>query len=670
MAVSGNAMKPKGWIPGPSSSPSLGMRKREDVTFLVGTVTDIDVDRYTMEVETFGGYGPLKNIPITQPFAGTSSYVATMPEVGSTVILANQFNFCYPIAYIPNYVHGLDAKNVRIYPDGVNLPQPNEIFYKFPKLMPGYLALSSNEGVEAFFGEKFVLRHMMDEFVVDGRLDQMVATSLNNFMFSGGVWRNSGVVTRNFLKKSLTDEGQFANVEMFKDGTSRCRLRQSTGDSRLFTEYLVEVEDMTIDQAPRNEVNSAMPDDERKPVAVLAMGNLVGNDFGTDNYGKLLKVGLFNSANDDEGMMTFEPITGDDAVKYGMALSLYCPQFRNSETGSFIGMDKEGHYYQFVRSASAGGLGNGRSMSIVAQGSKKEIFGQEAKYGLSWDMVTNGGIRWSVGQCGERDGSPYANRSIDVRTKSAAFYMYGEGNDPDVYDFTDDTKLVEDLRKYKKIEKVEKDERHEVGGNRETIIRSSDMVQIEGMLRESVGGAFTLNVGQDMNIAVTSVFSEKVTKEKQETFGSRMTRITSGDSELEVKSLIGNIKETITKVGSKITKVTTGNIEEQIKFGYRKTEITTGDSSVAIKAGGYTVSTKSGNVSLSTKVGTFEAKSSVSASLVASLAGTVSVEGGSINLKSKEKLMGGIVTDKTHFDYITGAPLVGSKTVKAAGLPG
>jgi hypothetical protein len=173
-----------------------------------------------------------------------------------------------------------------------------------------------------------------------------------------------------------------------------------------------------------------------------------------------------------------------------------------------------------------------------------------------------------------------------------------------------------------------------------------------------------------MNIAVTSIFSEKVSKEKQETFGSRVTTITKGSSELEIKSVVGSIKETISKVGSKLTDVRTGQISEKITTGSRSLKIKTGDNKVSIVTGNHTVAIKSGNVSLTTKVGMFEAKSSVRSSLVAGLAGSTIIEGGSISLKSKEKVMGGVVTDKTHFDYITGAPLVGSKTVKAAGLPG
>lgn len=665
-----NNMKPKGWTPGPRLEPSLGQRKREDMTFLVGVVVSVDEDRYTMVVDLYGGYGQVNDIQITQPFAGSSSFIAAMPEIGTVVILANQYGFMYPLQYIPNYVHGLDSKNVRIYPDYINLPSPNEIFYRFPKLKKGWLAFGSKDGVEAVFSDRLILRHALDEFVVDGDRDQMLATSMNNFVFAGGVWRNAGVVTRNFLRRSNTDDGQYAVVEQYKDGSVRTRLRNSDNDNRVFTEYLIEVEDMVYDQSPRNEVNSLNANDDRNPAAVFALGNLVGNNHGLENYARALKVGIFNSPEDDEGELTFEPISGDD-LRYGMAVTLFAPNRRNPEKGSIIAMDKEGHYYQFVRATSGGGIGGGRSISLVAQGSKKEILGPEMKYGSAWDFIANGGVRWVIGEHNERDGNPYAHRSIDVRTSSGAFYMYG-GDSAAVMDFDDDSVELEpsDLRKYNKIEKVDGKERHEVEGDRETIVRSSEKLQIEGMRRESIAGAYSINVGQDMNIAVTSIFSEKVTKEKQETFGSRLTTVTSGDSELEVKSIIGNIRETISKIGFRTTDVRVGGITETIKAGSRSLKITSGNSKSAIKVGNHSISTKSGNVSVTTRVGTYKAKSSVKASMVASLAGTASIEGGSISLKSKERLMGGVVTDKTHFDYITGAPLVGSKSVKAAGLPG
>jgi len=665
-----NNFRPREWTPNQHLEPSLGIRKRNDLTFTVGVVKSVDEDRCAMTVEVFGGVGLLTDITITHPFAGTSSYIAAMPDEGSFVILANQDGWTYPIQYLPNYTHALDVTNVRIYPDYVTLPPPNEFFYKFPKLKKGSLAFSSKDGAEAFFGSNLVLKHGQDEMVLDGDLDHIVSTSMNNYVFSGGVWRNAGPVTRNFLKKSNTDDGQFAVVEPFKDGRVRTRLRNADGDDRLFSEYLIEVEDMVYDQSPRNEVNAMRGDDDRNPAAIFALGNLVGNNHGLSNYAKMLKVGVFNSPDDEEGELTFEPISGDD-LKYGMAVTLFAPNRRNPEKGSLLGIDKEGHFYQFVRATNGGGIGKGRSISLVAQGSKKEILGPDARYSNAWDLTARGGIRWLVGSHNERDTNPFAHRSIDIRTSSSVFYMYG-GTDPAVYDFDDESEELQtsDLRKYGKIEKVDGKERHEVDGDRETVVRSSDKLQIEGMRQERIGGAYTLHVGQDMNIAVTSVFSEKVSKQKQETYGSRLTTITKGDAELENKSPIGNIKETIVAVGVRSTQVRTGSITEKITAGSRRLTITTGDSKIAITTGNHVVSTRTGNVSLKTDVGTLVVKSSVKSSLVASLAGSAVVEGGSISLKSKERVMGGVVTDKTHFDYITGAPLVGSKTVKAAGLPG
>jgi len=664
----------EGWKPGPYTEPSIGIRKREDMTFLVGVVDEVDEDRYVMTVNFYGGIGKINNIPITHPFASAAGYVAGMPQKGTIVIVGNQYDFRYPLAYIPNYVHALDAKNVRIYPEDLVVPtESNELFFKFPKLKKGEVALGSAQGVEVFLGNRYVLNHMTDEFVMDGNLDMTSTTSLNNWLFAGGVWRNAGVVTRNYLKKSNTKDGHFANVEMLEEGASRCRLKLAPEDTRMFSEYLIEVEDMTIEDAPRNEINSVRGDYDRQPVAVFAMGNFVGNNPNSDNYAKMLRAGLFSAPEDHEGQLTLEPLTGEDAENYGMSLVLFCPNRRNPESGSFIGIDKEGHYYQYVPAATGGGLGQGRSISIVAKGSKKEILGAEEKYGTSWDLYMDGGMRWVVGTHGEKDGSPYSNRSIDVRAKSSAFYMYG-GTDDTVKDFNDSKKTLEtsDLSKYRKIEKIDGKERQEVRGDREAIIGGSEKLQIAGMRSESIAGALSLNVGADMNVTVTSVLSHRA-KQAQETFGSRVTTITEGDSELTIKPMkgVGNIKETIYGIGSRKLMVTTGNIEETIVTGKREVKITTGNNTFTIATGNHEMSTASGNISFSTKIGTFEAKSTVKSSLLADMtAGVVMVEGGSISLKTKEQLMGGVITEKTHRDYITGAPLAGSKTVKAAGVFG
>jgi len=664
-------LKSKQWVPGPDTKPSIGARKREDLTFLVGVVTDLDPDRYTMSVLMDGGIGELDNIPISQPFSGTNSYIATMPQIGSTVVLANQYNLLCPIAYLPNYTYALDAKHVRIFPEGINLPQSNDMFFKFPKLKVGDVAFSSANGAEISLKEELTAKHLSSEFVLDGMLEQTVSTSLNNFMFSSGVWRNSGIITRNLYDSTNDEDGQFAHTEM-TGKKKRTRLRIEPDDHRYFSEYLLEVEDVVDDGSPRNEINSELSDNNRRPAAILALGNLVGNNPSRDSYGQVLKASLFSTPDDDTGVFALESLTGEDALRYGMAVSLFAPlgNHRNPETGGYVGIDKEGHIYMYAPSTTAGGLGNGRSISILAQGSKKEIFGMDSKYGTSWDMVTKGGVRWVLGTHNEKDGNPYSNRSIDIRTEGTAFYMYGEA-DPDVYDFNDDETLLDNLRKYKKIEKVDGGERVEIDGNRETIIDAGDFKSVGGIHREGVAGAYTLNVGQDMNVGVASVYSERASKEKQETYGSLITTITSGDAELNIKSVVGDISETIQKKGSRKTQVNIGDIAETIVKGSRTVDVVSGNIQTRITTkGNYTVVTSSGDVDLSTRIGTFTAKSTLKATLKTGMAGSVEIEGGSINLKSKERRMGGIVTDKTHFDYITGAPLVGSKTVKAAGLPG
>jgi hypothetical protein len=349
-----------------------------------------------------------------------------------------------------------------------------------------------------------------------------------------------------------------------------------------------------------------------------------------------------------------------------MAFTLFKPNRTDPSTGAFFGVDKEGHFFQFIPNATAGGLGNGRSMSIVALGSLKETWGADSRYNNSWDLKTVGGIRWDLGAHNERDGNPYSHRSIDIRTSSSALYRYGDSVPVELKDFDDSKKTLDNVRAYFKIEKVGGKERKEVTGTRETIVDGSDKLRIDGAREETVIGAYTINAGSNMNLIVGDVFSENVTKEKSETFGSRKTTILKGSSELVVDSVIGNITEKINKVGNRNVTLKTGSINENITtVGSRSFKTKAGDFKVSSTQGDVLISTKLGQLSMKTKVGAVRLQASQSINIKTSRAANVDVTAGSINLKGRG-VMGGVITSKSHKDYITGAFLVGSLSVKAS----
>jgi hypothetical protein len=669
-------MTPRGQarLPGrqiaPGERPTLSARQRDDLTFLVGSVISVDEEKLVVAVELFDNLGVLQNVSIAQPFAGTSSFIMGMPEEGSLVVIGFEGNNkSYIVSYLPNYSNGLENRNVKKWPDSVFTQDQNEFFYRVKKLLRGQIALGSSSGIELFLGDYFQLDDRIgNRLVLRSDEGAIINTACNNSFFSSGVWLNTGLIKRNSIDFSDIEDIPHVYRENYLNGRYGYVLRPGGSDSAVdpyYTEYLLEVEDKSYKDQPENDMNGDSNRTVRKPIAIFGMGNLVGNNPASNSYGRILRPVLFNDADDDIGDFSLDPVPSGDIDTYGTAIALFKPERSNSETGTFFGFDKEGHVYQYIPASTGGGLGKGRSMSILARGSKKEVWGMDSRYGSSWELRNLGGIVWNIGAHNERTGNPYSNRSIDVRTSSSVFYMYGSQVKPEVKDFDKSSEDVSNPRDYFKVEKVGGKERHETDSNRETIVRGLDKIRIEGARVEQIVGANTTSIGSNMNIIVGDAFTEKVSKEKQETFGNRTTTITSGSSKLIVQSIQGNITEEITKVGSKTVKVKVGNISDQVITGNRTIRVRAGNIEAQTNAGNLSLKTRSGNISLQTRLGSAEMKCTLNMTLRTNPVSNVDVQGGSINLKGKTRILGGVITTKTHKDYITGAPLVGSKSVNA-----
>ena len=650
----------------PGSKPPLAQRKREDTTFLVGSVRNVDPDRWAMDVDLFDGQGPRNNISIAQPFAGTSSYMAGMPDKGATVILGQQKNFLYPIAYLPNYSAATESKTLKLWPDDILTEDKNVFSYRIKRLKPGELAIGSSGGSEILLNNLLGLVSGGSSLTIEGKTDSIVSTSLTHSLFGAGVWHNEGIIKRNSLTRSNVKDGHYAHDKKLDNQKVIYNLRPGSNDSHdpYFTEYLLEVEDTALGDIPINDVNAEKNRTYRNPIAVFSLGNYVGNNSDKPGtYAKVLGIKLFKDVNDDYGDITFTALTGKDYLTKALAVTLFKPERRNSERGAFFGIDKEGHFYQYIPAATGGGLGQGRSMSIVARGNKKEVWGMDAREGNSWDINLKGGIKWVIGNHNDRDGNTYKGRSIDMRMTGSVYVQAGVDFSKELKDIDNDRKTV-DPYTYKKIERIDGRERIEVNGTRESIIGGGDKLQIGGLKREVVGGAYTLLVGANMGINSDS-FSESVTKEKQESFGSRKTVILKGSSELIVKSIKGDITEEIALFGDKRTKINVGSILESVFVGSREFKTTSGGYRVNVGAGDISMNTKAGNVAIGSTIGKVSINGSIGIGIKTSMISTVSVEGGSINLRGRTFATTGVITSLTHRDYVTGAPLVGSRTVKA-----
>ena len=614
--------------------------------------------------------GPKQNVSISQPFAGTSSFILGMPEKGSIILFGQQEGELYPLTYLPSYTHGLENRNIKELPDDIKTIEQNEFYYRVKKLLKGELALGSAEGIELFLGNKSVLGDSFgNSFVLRSDNNSIVSTACNNSIFSSGIWLNSGIIKRNSVNTAFLEDNPNIFREPLPRGLFDYVLRPGGPNphtDQYYTEYLLEVEDRGYSQPPENDINGDSNRTSRKPVGIFSMGSLVGNNPNYDgSYGRILRPILFNDVDDVVGEFKLEPVASGDIDTLGVAMCWFKPDRTDPTTGAFFGIDKEGHCFQFLPSTSGGGLGSGRSMSILAHGSKKEVWGKDARFANSWDLNTAGGIVWNIGSHNNKDGSPYNGRSIDTRTSSSVFYMYGSDVKPVINDFYKTDEPVQDPQNYLKVEKVGGKERHEVSGTRETIVSGSDYLAVNGARVEVVQQDNSVFYLSTMNLSVGDAFTEKVSKEKQETFGNRKSTMTSGSSELLIKGLQGSIKEDIKSVGGRSLKVTSGLVSEDIVLGSRVTKIKTGNFTTQIKAGNVKMSTKIGQVALQTEVGKMEMKASLNIDLKTKVASNVNLTGGTINLKGKTMNLGNVITSKTHKDFITGAALVGSVSVKA-----
>ena len=255
-----------GKLPGKQISqfetPSLGARERSDMTFLVGQIISVDEERFSITVELNDRKGTVRDVKLSQPYAGISSYIEVMPEIGSLVILANQENFMWPIAYIPNYYAALEGLNIKIWPDSVKTRDKNEFFHRLKRLKKGEIALASSSGSEIFLSDTIdMFDDDGDQILIRGNDNTIASLCLSNYVFSGGVWQSSGLIRRNSMDDQKKEDGSYAVAKTLNDGRLIYTLQpdQSDTSNKFFTEYLLEVADTTTGDNLDNDIIGSSP---------------------------------------------------------------------------------------------------------------------------------------------------------------------------------------------------------------------------------------------------------------------------------------------------------------------------------------------------------------------------------------------------------------------------
>lgn len=659
------AFKHRGYrIPEGNTVP-IGIRKR-DTSIVTAEVKYVDIERQTITAKSFNSDIIYQDVPISQPFSGPSCFISGMPIKGSVVILGITENFVYIIGYLPSYIYCNDQLHIKLWPDSAGV-KDNHRYYNYRKLTPGDIALGSSDGTELFLSFDASLSGPGGDSILLRSSDHsIINTSLTNFVFNSGIWVSSGIAQRNELDDSDVEDGGFAYKRLLRDGKLIYQLKVDDDNalSKYYTEYLIEAQEHGSSEIPSNSVNESFDSTIRRPVGILSLGNFIGNNpKHPRTYAKILGVKLFNNPDDVEGGFEFKALRGDEPEKYGMAAMLYAPKRENYELGGFFGIDKEGHFYQYLPSATGGGLGTGRSMSILAHGSKKEVWGSDSS-GNSWDMFLKGGLKWHIGLIKSAGNYGTSGRSIHIVSEGPAYYQYGSAKSQ-IRDFDETDKIISDSTAYKKIEKIGGKERREISGSSEEIIGGSQRLKITGMKTESITGSATRYVGGDYNIQVGTSYSLKVSGEGQEGFKEKKITCTNGGHELTIFTK-GDIKETIKVQGNKDVNITAGNIRETIVTrGSRKFRTTSGNYEVNIATqGNIKNQTTAGSLVHKTKAGSAEVNATLQIKIKTKAA--MDIRGAKIKIKTATPASG-VITKLSHLDYITGAPLQNSKTVSISG---
>ena len=609
-----------------------------------GKILDIDYDHHKMKIEwVAGGSGSPDWVPISHPYVGPAGCIAAMPEVGALGLfgyvdqgkgIGTPFLLCFlPVALEA----ALDHNWVKVNPDSIPSEDDNLVFMKFRKLQKGDLTMASMYGGEIFVNKDVEIKNgSRDTILLRGSDQSIIMTSLHNFVFSSGATVSAGPIMRNMV--NIFDHtgnripNQLARELSLPDGREHVYLVPSGAaideNTQFYSEYRIDVEDIVDSSLDINDINSQSAISTKDPIVTLAMGNYAGGIKSLSTYGKILRPSFFTSSADIVGQFNLlECVQNKGQDEVGLLEMAYAVHILKKN--AFMGFDKEGQFYLAMgTSTSANPTGAGRSMSMLAAGSLKEIWGANSEDANSWDLSTKGGIRWNIGSHNAQS----HGRSIEIKT-SSSIYVEARNNDVDGF---------------AKQEIIHGNESITVAGTSLKQTGSSTLI-VDGLKVENVTGSATFSCQSDYTVNTLGVYTLSVSKEMQGHYDKRKETVNKGQ-ELEIK--MGDDKETI-DLGNKKTSLTAGNIEETITAGNRKTSIT---------AGNYTVSVTVGKIEISSTAGDIKFSTTTNAQIQGLI--KVDVKGAQVNLGMVAT--GGVITTTSHTDYICGIPLKSSNLVKSA----
>lgn len=613
----------------------------------MGVIEIVDLDKYEMTVVWLDNSGTRDRIPISFPYISPAGCMGALPEKGTIGIFGfynEGGNKGRPLLlnYLPaGLSNALDFNDVQVIPDSLSPDDLNVVSFKFRKLGPGDMIMSSSLGSSVFLNTNVEIRDgMHDSILLREEFRDICSTSVNNHMFADGASVSAGPAIRNFLAthdletgKKLDNNGSRLPLLCGKDlvyivphgGTIEY-------GTKYYTEYRIDVDEQGDAQIDMNDINGTSPLSTRSPIVTMAMGNYIGaNKSNSGTYGRILKAKIFKDGDDVVGGFVLEEAKQNNGIDEPSTLGL--AYALDLKSGSFMGFDKEGHHYVNLKASNAGGAG--RSMSLLAQGNLKEIWGSSYSDGNSWDLTTKGGVKWLIGA----HNSNGSGRSIDIKASSGISIEVGSG----------------DENGYAKSEILQGAVSEIVTGSKSATCLNLEML-INGLKTESISGTSTETVGGLKSLGAAS-YSETISGKLQSMAGSRNTTISTGDDTLTLTK--GSLKETLispSPLCERSTLMAVGSITQTVGSGSISSSITT--------AGKYEVNVTSGAINIKTSVGVVTVEGttvSVNGSAVAQIKAPLVTMG-------KRQVKGMVITGlpaPSTFCYISGVPLKGLSGVLA-----
>jgi len=692
----------------PGENASFG----QDVDFYkflqVGVITRVDNERLVADIQFQSAPNIAKSVPLTDVYFTGRSFVGGMPEEGTVVIcgfikLTNKIGTPVILSYLSSdYLRSLS----QVYDTGRAADEVAELTsihekigynirrLKRRKLYPGDVNLESTQGSEILLDDDVLLSDKkLNEIKISSFDRKILQNSVNSQIYTNACRILNGLVERPF--------SAFVEPVILENGKSSFVVTENKNspnyNARAFTEHRMELRetgDNVLDVVDSYDFKDYT---QEKPVLVSQMfGTLVGNNRqDIQKYGQVLRPQIFAS---DDVTTEITDVICTPEQQFNLA-GAYQLAFNS---GTKYDIDKEGHAFVHLAASSKNHpLGAGRSLEFAADGGIKLLIGNTAIGEKSIDLTTTGKAQIHLGSDSESLTSLQMtlDRSIELVVNNAnadgvakTEEYFGTVNEIVHGDKTITVdgaltyfvqgKIKEEITGAKTQNYID-DYMVNYGGSYQQIVTYSKQVKIgEGLFVEIAKDGYELKIfegdkKEELILGNKEVELKAGDSKETLTLGDKETNLTLGDLTRNVET--GDMIDNVTK-GNRETNVETGDISESVKLGDILEAIETGNKEISIKSGNFEVTINSGNIEIKTTTGTVNVQSETQAVTVEGLL-TVDVKAGQqVNVSApiveigSSPAMGGVVTGQgkppnivpSHLDYITGAPLLASKSVSSS----